>query len=148
MNPWIILAFVLSLVGAAGSGFYGGKTYEGYARDSKEKTHVEQTLQQTRLNAAATVRRSDNVILAQNAASTRATHDRIDAANARAESDGLRSDLADARTQLANVPTEALLDAIATRDDLLGQCSARYSSLAEKSDRHVNDIKTLNEAWP
>lgn len=43
---------------------------------------------------------------------------------------------------------EALGKSVAALSAVLGECSTRYRDLAEKADRHANDAKTFNDAWP
>lgn len=85
---------------------------------------------------------------ARNAATKRETVLRADAAAAHQSADGLRSDLAEIRRQLPKLAADACrqrADAIA---DVLGQCTARYSDLAETADRLFSDRQTLIDAWP
>lgn len=85
---------------------------------------------------------------AQNAAAKRETTLRADAAGARNAVVGLRDQLAEIRRNLPEATIAACrvrADALA---DVFGQCAARYSGLAETTDRHVNDKQTLIEAWP
>lgn len=88
------------------------------------------------------------VTKAQNEAKQREHDLRAAAAGARAESDGLRDDLAVLRDQLAGATHAAAVDRAAAIGAVLQQCSARHQSLAERCDRHVNDIRTLMDAWP
>lgn len=88
------------------------------------------------------------VTKAQNEAKQRERDLRAAAAGARAESDGLRDDLATLRDQLAGATHAAAIDRAAAIGAVLQQCSARHQSLAERCDRHVNDIRTLMDAWP
>ena len=71
-----------------------------------------------------------------------------DMAAARSALGGLRGDLATLRARLAEAPDDACINTAATLGELLGQCGEDYRALAEVSDRHVNDLKTLSEAWP
>lgn len=72
-----------------------------------------------------------------------------DAADAaRTESQRLRDTTNSLRDQLANASREAVLDRAVAIGAVLSQCAARYQVLAERCDRHVNDLRTLTEAWP
>ena len=73
---------------------------------------------------------------------------RADAAAVRRTADRLRDDLADIRRNLPEATIAACRVRADTVADLLGRCAGRYTDLAERADRHVNDVKTLTEAWP
>lgn len=88
------------------------------------------------------------VVKAQNDAKAREIPLRLAAAAARSESDGLLRDLEAMRADLATATREAAIERAAAIGDVLGQCSKEYQGLAERSDRHVNDLKTLMDAWP
>ena len=88
------------------------------------------------------------VTKAQNEAKQRENHLRAAAAGARAESDGLRDDITILRDQLVGATREAAAERAAAIGTVLQQCAARHQELAERCDRHVNDIRTLIDAWP
>lgn len=85
---------------------------------------------------------------ARNAATKRETTLRADATAARGAAAGLRDDLAELRRQLPSLAAEACRQRADALADVFGQCTARYSELAEKADRHANDARGLSEAWP
>lgn len=64
------------------------------------------------------------------------------------ESAGLRNDLAALRRNLANATREAAIERATALSTVLGQCSERYTGLAQTCDRHVSDLKTLIDSWP
>lgn len=142
--PYNIIATVALLAGA----FFSGWTAQGWHRDSLEKADAEQKLVDVRSNAAASIRRTDTVIEAQNAAQTRDRNLRIAISLARDERERLRVELEEAQRQLAGLSPEACIKRAATLSDVLNQCTERYTGVAEKADRHANDIQTLNESWP
>ena len=142
--PYNILATVALLAGA----FFSGWTAQGWHRDSLEKADAEQKLVDVRANAAASIRRTDAVIEAQNAAQTRDRNLRIAVSLARDERDGLRMELEEAQRRLAGLSPEACIKRAATLSDVLNQCTERYTGVAEKADRHANDVKTLMDSWP
>jgi hypothetical protein len=49
-------------------------------------------------------------------------------------------------------PTAPTIETLANRNDTLSalftDCADRYRGMAEKADRHANDARTLNDAWP
>lgn len=135
-------------IAIAAVAFFIGWTAQGWHRDSLEKADAEQKLVDVRANAAASIRRTDAVIEAQNAAKTRDHALRIAVSLARDERDGLRLELEEAQRQLAGLSAEACIKRAATLSDVLNQCTERYTGVAEKADRHANDVKTLMDSWP
>lgn len=85
---------------------------------------------------------------ARNAATVREIALRRDATAARAESDGLRGQLADAARRIAEAPEPAVRDYAATVSKLFGECSRRYTEVADQAAGHASDVRTLIEAWP
>lgn len=88
------------------------------------------------------------VTKAQNDARTREIDLRAVAAAAVSESDGLRIDAENLRQQLAGASAASAIERAATVATVLSQCAAKHQVLAERCDRHVNDVRTLIEAWP
>lgn len=88
------------------------------------------------------------VTKAQNEARKRETDLRAAADDARSESDGLRDDLARLRDELAEAAGNATAERAAALGVVLHKCAAEYQGLAQRCDRHVNDLRTLMEAWP
>jgi len=142
--PYNLLATLALLAGA----FFSGWTTQGWHRDSLEKDNAEQKLAEVRSNAAASVRRVENVIQATNAAAARERGLRADAAGARNELDRLRDVLQDYERGTAGIPPASCPDRAIALSDVLQECAGRYSGLAEKADRHASDLQTLMDAWP
>ena len=71
-----------------------------------------------------------------------------DAARAGRERDSLRKQLSAAEQRLAGASPAALIDYASTLNELLGQCSERYTALAAKADGHPADAATCRAAWP
>lgn len=67
---------------------------------------------------------------------------------ARAESDGMREQAADAARRLTEAPPATVLEYATTANELFVDCGRRYTELAEKADGHATDVRTLTEAWP
>lgn len=61
---------------------------------------------------------------------------------------GLRDTLTAISRGVPSATADALGKSVTTLSSILAECSGRYQSLAEKSDRHASDVKTLQEAWP
>lgn len=67
---------------------------------------------------------------------------------ARAESDSLRAQSAEAARRLAQAPPSAVLEYATTVNELFAQCSRDRTYFAGQADGHASDVKTLIEAWP
>lgn len=112
---------------------------------AKETQRVQQLLTTERNNAAAQIRRVDNVVIATNQARVREVALRADADRSRAALGGLR-DAASNALSSARSSHDACLVRAATAAKLLQQCAGAYQELGERADRHVSDIKTLIDA--
>jgi hypothetical protein len=142
MNPQLIIAVII-----AAASFGTAWRIQDWRFNAKEKAHAEQKLAQVQLSAAASIRRADNVIEAQNQSAARSAALRRDLDGARTELDRLR--LALART----VPrASATGDACAVPADpareLLATCATELVEMGGVADRHASDAQTLIEAWP
>lgn len=62
--------------------------------------------------------------------------------------DSLRKQLSDAEQRLADAPAAAVREYAATANQLLGQCSSRYTAVAKLADGHAADAATCRAAWP
>lgn len=60
----------------------------------------------------------------------------------------LRDQLHEADVRIATVSTAAVREYAATANQLLGQCSDRYTELAARADGHALDARTCRAAWP
>lgn len=151
MQAGLLFRIIAAAVIAAAL-FGSGWTAQGWHRDSLEKERVEKQSQEdlavARTNAATDVRRLDRVIAAQNSATARAAVMRTAVADLSNERDGLRAELAEARLSLAGQSNQACLDRVSALDRVFEACTARYSDLAERSERHVSDIKSMIDSWP
>lgn len=61
---------------------------------------------------------------------------------------GLRDTLAAIRSGVPSATLEALGKSVTALSTVLTKCTGRYIDVAERADRHANDVKTLDEAWP
>ena len=128
-------------------GFGSAWKIQDWRQESKEKSYAEQKLAEVRSAAAATIRRADNVIQAQNDAQTRISVLRMDATNSRIAVDRLRDTL-DASMRESNSSIASCVERTITISELLNQCAKAYRELGEVADRHTSDIQTLRSAWP
>ena len=141
MTPQIIIAGVIAAIGF-GSGWH----IQALRYTAKEKAHAEQKLAQIQHNAAASIRRADNVILAQNQAAHRTGRLLRDLDSSRSELDRLRDTL---RTMPRDdVTTCTSTESGSKRNDVLLECLASYEALARDADLWKNDALMLLEAWP
>lgn len=60
----------------------------------------------------------------------------------------LRDQLSEANVRIATASTTAVREYAATANQLLGQCSQRYTELAAKADGHALDARVCRAAWP
>jgi hypothetical protein len=70
------------------------------------------------------------------------------AAAAGNSSNSLRDYLASLSRQAPGASSEANAKSTIALAAVLSDCQTRYRELAEKADRHVSDIKTMQESWP
>lgn len=142
MNPQIIIAAVIAALG-----FWGGWHVQSVRYQAKEAQHAKQELANVRSSAASDIRRLDNAITAQNRSVARAVALRRDADLARTELGRLRLAVASA-VQTASTDPVACPERAASLGDVLTELGRAGAELAEKADRHVNDVKTLIDAHP
>ena len=142
MYSHMVTSFVASVVAAT-------VTYQvqEWKFDSKEKAHVESQLANVRLSAAASIRRQDNVIEAQNEATARMVRLRRDADNVRTQLARLRNALDMPRPNTSTVTQDACPEPANPLKELFSQCAGDLTDLAEKADRHTSDVKTLVDSW-
>lgn len=81
-------------------------------------------------------------------ASIRAATNANALAAARADLDGLRRDLSDARARIAAAPVGALREYANTVSDLYGECEAELTETAAAATGHASDVQMILEAFP
>ena len=142
VSPQLLIAAII-----AAASFGTAWRIQDWRFDAKEKTHAEQKLAQVQLSAAADIRRMDNTIQAQRAATSRAVALRTDRDRAYSELERLRDTLA------RPVPgTSAAAGSCAVRADpareLFLVCAAALVEMGGIADRINSDRQTLIDAWP
>lgn len=142
MTPQIIIAGVIAAIGF-GSGWH----IQALRYTAKEAEHAKQKLAQIQHNAAASIRRADNVILAQNQAAHRTGRLLRDLGSSRTELDRLRAQLAQP-VPGAGDTTTACADRTDPARELFADCAAQLTDMAGKADRINSDRQTLIDAWP
>lgn len=60
----------------------------------------------------------------------------------------LREQLSEADRRIATASAAAVREYAATANQLLGQCSQRYTELAARADGHALDARVCRAAWP
>lgn len=147
---WVLLAAVVALGALAGVQtvrLAGANTDVATAK--LDASNLRAAIAEANTRAAeVAAENSANALKAQNEARKRENALRDAADSARRESDGLRDDADNLRLQLEASTKDAAIERASAIAGVLSQCSARYQVLAERSDRHVNDLRTLIDAWP
>ena len=64
------------------------------------------------------------------------------------ELDGMRGDISIMRSKLAGATRDAAAERASAIGHVLQECAATHQELARRCDGHVNDIRTMIEAWP
>ena len=147
MNLSLITHLIAATVAAAGVWVFQDARMDAAVAEVR----LEQTNE--RLGAVSQARVDERVVNktyqeALNAARTREISLRRDRDAARAESDGLRDQAADAARRLADAPPATVLEYATAVNQLFADCSRSYQELAGKADGHSLDVRTLSEAWP
>ena len=146
MSPQLLIAAIIAAIGFSG-GFGVAWKMQAGTINAKDAQYAESKLAQVQQSAAADIRRLDNTITAQRAATARSVALRRDLDSARSELERLRDTLA------RPVPgTSAAADACPERTDparqLLAACATELQAVAGAADRHASDAQALVEAWP
>ena len=142
MNPQ---AIVIAITAALGMG--AGWHIQTLRYTAKEAEHEQQKLVAIQQSAAASIRRMDNTITAQNAATARSVGLRRDRDSAYAELDRLRAQLF--RTMPgASSTTGTCPNRADPARELLATCATELVEMGGIADRHASDALMLQQAWP
>lgn len=147
---WALFVAIAGLIALSGWLGFGLITVQSdLVKAQTDKSNLELAIEKANTEAAneATALRNQ-VIEAQNEAKKREIALRAAADAAAGESDGLRDDIAAMRVQLQQSTREAAIERASAIGAVLQQCAARHQDLAQRCDRHVNDIQTMIDAWP
>lgn len=155
LNPyrWILL---LALCGSLVVGYYGWRSHQrGIGEHTVQVKWDKQTAvlklaadKATAENEANEKAWADAATKAKNEADKRAKTLQSNAAAARAESRGLRDDLAAARSQMSGSTCDSVRAYAATVGQLFGECSGAIEELAQKASSHTSDLELIMSAWP
>ncbi|MBO9679582.1 MAG: hypothetical protein J7556_15170 [Acidovorax sp.] len=147
MNLTLITHLIAAILAAAGAwAFQDARWHADVAEIRLEASDEKlQAVTKTRADERAI---NKTYVEALNEARTRAIALGRDRDAARAESDGLRDQAADAARRLANAPPAAVLEYASTVNQLFAECSRSYQGMAGTADGHAGDVRTLTDAWP
>ena len=161
MNLTLITHLVAAMVAAAAAWAFQGARMDAAVADvrlemSEAKTKaVGEKLQAVgeKLQAVKEARADERAINktyveALNAARTREALLRTELDRLHRVSDGLRDQNATAARLLAAAPPGAVLEYATALGAVFQDCRAAYGGMAEKSDGHAGDVRTLMDAWP
>ena len=82
------------------------------------------------------------------AAEQRAKTQAANAANARADADGLRAQLDGVPARLASATDGAVREYASAASVVFARCVGAYQELAGVADGHAADVRLMREAWP
>lgn len=105
-----------------------------------EKSKAEATAKTADLQAA--------VVKAQNDAKQREADLLAASDAAHNELDGMRSDISHMRSKLASATRDAAVERASAVGRVLQECAESHQDLARRCDGHVNDLRTMMDAWP
>ena len=142
----LIIAAVIAATAFAG-GFGTAWKIQAGNINAKEAAHAKQELANVQQSAASDIRRLDNAITAQNAATTRSVALRRDRDSALTELGRLRLAVASAVPSTCDASAPGAIPASAG-NQLLLKCAQELTDLAGIADRHASDVKMMLEAWP
>ncbi|WP_335987002.1 hypothetical protein [Acinetobacter bereziniae] len=71
-----------------------------------------------------------------------------DADLAQSNTDSLSKQLKIASSRLSSASKETIIEYVDTNSDILKNCIAEYSAVAEKADGHAADAERLSDGWP
>lgn len=161
MNPLAILWLwriggVLVLMGTLTAGYFGWRSHQrGIGEQTVQVKWNQETAKlklaadlATAANKAKELAWADALTKAKNEADKRAKTLQSNAAAARAESRGLRDDLATARSQMSGSTCDSVRAYATTSSVVLDQCIGAYQELASKADDHAASTELIMSAWP
>ena len=142
MTPQLLITALI-----AAAGFGAGWQIQAWRQNEKEKDHAEQKLVEVRQSAAADIRRLDNTITAQRAATAREVALRRDRDSANSQLDRLRDTLR-ATVPGVGAATATCPERADPARELLAACATELVEMGGIADRHASDAQSLMDAWP
>jgi hypothetical protein len=144
-GKWAIYAGIM-----VGTFVAGGTTawkFQSMRYEAKENERAQHQLATEREWAKNNARQISTVSDALGAATARAGTLRRDADAARSSADSLR-DATAAALRAAATDQATCIERTTTFSELFTASVRAYQGMAATADRHVSDVKTLNDAWP
>ena len=142
-------ALLLAIALASASAGWVAQGWRLQAQIEAIKTqHAKQETDAATLALAAERTHQAKLKKAEDEANTKETKLRSDAAGARSELDRLRGQLAAVRADFAAATRASITERAIASGELLTECAARYSEVAEKADRHAIDAAKCQQSWP
>lgn len=147
------LLFEILIIGALAAGaVWGIHEFLEHEREiGRKEVRAQWDGQTARDREAARLREADLIKQRDDAVKQRDEREKTIrnlAAGSSAASVGLRDTLNAISSSVPTASIEALRQSTTALSAVLNECQGRYRELAEKADRHANDAKTLEEAWP
>lgn len=143
----LLAAALASALSAGGAWIWQANAYTAKIA-AMEKAQAEQTATAIKKALDDTVKLQRKKDAALKSAEARSAALRAAAAVAAAESDSLRTQLAEARLRLPDATATACRAYALSLNTVLDQCQRRIGELASKADGHAADVRTLLESWP
>lgn len=143
----MIYTHLIAALLSAAMAFAGAWQIQSLRTKANEKEHIERHAAQERDLHVLEQKRSRHALDAVNLSRASETRLRAESARNRDALVGLRASSADALS-FARTSLDACLVATTTLSELHIAGATEYSELAEKAQRHVIDLQTLNAAWP
>lgn len=148
-KPTAAAALLLAIALASASAGWVLQGWRLHAQiDAIEAQHAKKEADAATLALAAERTNQTKLKKAQDEANAKETTLRSDAANARTQLDGLRGQLTTLRADFAAATRASITERAIASGELLTECAARYSEVAEKADRHALDAAKLYQSWP
>ena len=145
---WLAFGIAAALAFTHGMAYKSGRAAVRAKWDAAIIVQQEQAAKAEAENRRIESERQQKVIEAQNEATKRAKTLQAAADRARAQSDGLRNDLAAIRLQLPGLARDAVNRYADAASVVFGDCSRAYQELAGQADRIASERQTLIDAWP
>lgn len=148
-KPTAAAALLLAIALASASAGWVLQGWRLHAQiDAIQAQHAKQETDAATLALAAERTHQTKLKKAEDDANTKETKLRSDAAGARAELDRLRGENTTLRADFAAATRASITERAIASGELLTQCAARYSEVAEKADRHAIDAGKCQQSWP
>jgi chlorite dismutase len=144
LDPRLWLACALAIALSFGGGYFKGSHDRGKQDDLERQAEIARANSEARALEQQRQRRVDDVA---RIAATSENRLRADAARARHDADGLRSDL-DAIQRASEESLATANKALRVTSTLFARCTQLYLGVAEDAQRADSEARELRQAWP